>query len=123
MKKLLSLFLATSFVAIATPAFQGEGKFRIGDDEFEPPFVQLDNGQVIQIDDADSAEYRGRRTWCGRGFERVARWRWDAKKHRWDFAGYTCRKGRYDDNRWGRGGNGRGGRGGRGSGYDLRECH
>lgn len=97
MKKPFSLFLAASFFAMAASAFAGEGNYSIGGDEFTAPILDESGNQGIQGNGDTYRRYR-----CPREFDRVPSYRWNYRRHRWEFAGYTCRRsgpgrgGRYD---------------------------
>lgn len=92
MRKLIGLFFALSLTAVTAPAFDGE-------DEFVPPTVQTQDGA-----------YRRLHFLCPRGYERIPRWHWNVKRHRWEFAGFTCRRKR-PPQREGRNGGGKPGGG------------
>ena len=105
MKKLLSLFLVALFFALAAPAFAGEGNYAIGADEFTAPILDESSEATIQEKGDSYRRYR-----CPRGYSRVPSYRWNYRRHRWEFAGYACRRDgrRGRDDRRGPGDNSRG---------------
>jgi len=84
-KKVLSLFIAISFFAITAPAtenlFDEAENYMIGTDEYIAPI----------LDESSSADSL-RKYNCPRGTDRVPTYRWNYRKHRWEFAGYRCRR-------------------------------
>lgn len=85
MKKLMTLILAAScFVAVPTLGFEGT---RVGNDEFMEPTLDPAYGEVKTAEEEALA-----RRLCPRGWRLVPRYRWDFWRHRWVFAGWTCRR-------------------------------
>jgi hypothetical protein len=90
-KKILTLVLASSFFAITAPAFEDEPEnYMIGTDEYTAPIQD-------ESSNADSL----RKYNCPRGTDRVPTYRWNYRHHRWEFAGYRCRRS-HDNGRPGR---------------------
>ena len=89
MKKILGLFLASLLVASAAPAFETEGSYKIGDEEFTAPILVDEDAQNVELYSGDQEALRMR---CPRGFDRVPSYRWNPRRHRWEFVGYTCQR-------------------------------
>lgn len=87
MTKFMSLFLAASFLA-AAPAFAFEGTM-VGDEEYTTPVIDPSYGP-IQTEEDEMLARRG----CPRGWDQVPQYRWNSRRHRWEFSGWTCRRGR-----------------------------
>lgn len=78
MKKFMSLLLASCFLAAAS-VYAIDEPLLIGDVEYMSPEVDPGYGQVI----AES---------CPRGWDRVPQYRWNHRRHKWEFSGWTCRR-------------------------------
>lgn len=87
MNKFMSLLLASSFLA-AAPVFAFEGVSMVGNEEYVLPEIDPGFGPVNTAED----EIYARRS-CPRGWDRVPQYRWNHRRHRWEFSGWTCRRG------------------------------
>ena len=87
MNKFMSLLLASSFLA-AAPVFAFDGVSMVGNEEYVLPEIDPGFGPVNTLED----EMYARRS-CPRGWDRVPQYRWNHRRHRWEFSGWTCRRG------------------------------
>lgn len=114
MRKFLSLLIVASFFALSAPAEElvqtpdvlSNETYTIGTEEFTAPTLDESMEEdLLSSEIGDTLRHREDEEWgggpgryrCHRGYRRVPAYRWDRRRHRWVFDGYTCRRIRHPD--------------------------